>query len=376
MIASGCSNIDEPLQKITKDTSSAISQKITVEEALHIANIAVGNITTRNISNEMINTDYIISNEDKTRSNTKSDTLAYVINYPDNGGFAIIASTRNVYPILAFSHSGYFDTSQDAVSNEFTKHIEPFIQEAETSKIYEVSHKDFDACKFQLPVIGISLHQDAPWNKYVVKEHPDCPVGCVAVATATVMCYSKPEVKYHGVTYPLKEIVRAIEDAPTLELRPLNSGIISGTLLIYTCAQAKDSLAKIMYWIGKDVDMIYDKDGSSATSTKAFSLCCSLGYEIPSGYQDYDFDRIFNYLRQDYMIYLRGRDDEVGGHAWVSHGYRYCIDPDDPSKIINKYIYCDWGQGGASNGYFNGNVFNALGYNFKPLKYFALKREY
>ena len=110
MIASGCSNIDEPLQKITKDTSSAISQKITEEEALHIANIAVGNITTRNISNEMINTDYIISNEDKTRSNTKSDTLAYVINYPDNGGFAIIASTRNVYPILAFSHSGYFDT--------------------------------------------------------------------------------------------------------------------------------------------------------------------------------------------------------------------------------------------------------------------------
>jgi len=368
-----CSNIGEPSIDIMETRASVGSHKISEAEACGIADIVLGNEHMRHFSEKQVLIEYVISSELKTRDGEKSDTMAYIINYPDSGGFAIIASTNKVYPVLAFSHEGNFCTKPNAITSEFTTNIENYLQKANASVSYEVSASDFDACKFKKPIIGISLHQEAPWNKYVVNEHPDCPVGCVAVATATVMSYSKRKIKYHGVTYPLKEIIRAIEEAPKLELQPLNIG---GGLLSYTCGQAKDSLAKIMYWIGKDVDMVYDKDGSAASSEKAYSLCSSLGYDIPSGYQDYNFDRIFNYLRKDYMIYLRGKDDTVGGHAWVGNGYHYCVDQNDTTKITSAYIYCDWGQGGDSNGYFNGNVFSALGYNFKPLRYFAVKREW
>lgn len=49
---------------------------------------------------------------------------------------------------------------------------------------------------------------------------------------------------------------------------------------------------------------------------------------------------------------------------------------DIASDVIDgsAFIHCDWGWGGNSNGYYSGAVFNAQGYNFKPSKFFAIKR--
>lgn len=151
------------------------------------------------------------------------------------------------------------------------------------------------------------------------------------------------------------------------------SKIALTSLPTYTYEQAVDSMAKILYWIGKDVDMEYTTAGSGAYSHDAYTLCDSLGLTIPSGYSAFDIKEITQYFSDSCIVYMRGRDDSVNaGHAWISDGCRYCVDMTDKTTILDTYIHCDWGWGGSSNGYYSGSVFSASVYNFTPKNYFAV----
>ena len=73
-------------------------------------------------------------------------------------------------------------------------------------------------------------------------------------------------------------------------------------------------------------------------------------------------------------------------------GYRYCYKvnsggdgwqttpsiPDENSEIDeNKaFLNCDWGWGGTSNGYYQGEVFDAKYHKFKNMIYFPVVTEY
>ena len=136
-------------------------------------------------------------------------------------------------------------------------------------------------------------------------------------------------------------------------------------------------MAKLLYWIGKDVNMSYSHSGSGAVSSDAYDLCKSLNFSIPSGYATFDIKKITQYLKDNHIVYLRGSDiDGKGGHAWVSDACYFCVDINDRTQILDTYIHCDWGWGGSCNGYYSGSVFEASSYKFKPGNYFAIKREW
>lgn len=59
-----------------------------------------------------------------TRSNSISDTLAYIINYPEDKGFVIVAADRKVYPILAYSDEGFFTLENEISKDCFIDGIE------------------------------------------------------------------------------------------------------------------------------------------------------------------------------------------------------------------------------------------------------------
>lgn len=142
-------------------------------------------------------------NEHLTRGSANlSDTLAYVVNYPKNGGFVIVASSNRVYPVLAFSDDGNFSFENEISKTNFIENIGAYLEEADEEASYVVSENDFDGCYVVAPTVKTSLSQRSPWNKFVIEEHPGCPVGCVAVAAAQVMSHSKRTLSYHGVSYP------------------------------------------------------------------------------------------------------------------------------------------------------------------------------
>lgn len=123
-----------------------------------------------------------------------------------------------------------------------------------TSNI-DVDEEELDNCRMIFPTINISLHQDAPYNKFVVKEYPDCPVGCVAVATALVMMHSIPGMNYHDSRFyftRMREVISNNNGRLNSPQKIVGAGYLNET---YTYDQAIDSIAKILYWIGKDVGM-------------------------------------------------------------------------------------------------------------------------
>lgn len=380
IMLSGCSSdLDDlivPGSK-TETTTSGIRSKVSKTDAIAIAEKVLKKDRTRSGILNIPKFEYVMGGIN-TRSTSTSDTLAYILNYPDNGGFVIVSTDRRVYPVLAFAHEGQFTLDNENARVNFIDRIGTYIEETPEDTLYDVGDSDFKTCYDIHPIVGYSLDQRAPWDKYVIQEHPGCPVGCVAVATALVMSYSKSQISYHNSLYYLKSIITAINKGP--DSTPANlpkrieGGIYNPT---YTYEQAVDSMARLLYWIGKDVDMSYGSKGSGAKSEDAYELCKSLSYSIPSGYvTTFDIKKVAQYIIDNHIIYIGGNDiNGGGGHAWVIDGC-YCCLNEDRTEIVDPYIHCDWGTGGYCNGYYSGAVFAMDKYNFKPTEYFAVKREW
>lgn len=382
VLLSGCSSdmddLSIPNSNAVASTSN-VSSGITKDDAISIANKVLKKNGTRSGIFNLPSFEYVVSGN-TTRSTSTADTLAYVLNYPDNSGFVIVATDRRVYPVLGFSDEGNFSFENDNAKTNFIDNIEAYLESATSDDIYDVTDNDFDGCYVVDPMVQISLSQHSPWDKYVIQEYPNCPVGCVAVATALVMSHSKYQITYHNSTFYLKSIITAISKGPGSTATNAPKRIVNiypPYQPTYTYEQAVDSMAKLLYWIGKDIDMNYSPDGSGAKSSDAYDLCKSLNFSIPSGYAEFDIKKITQYLNDNHIVYLRGSDiDEKGGHAWVSDACYFCVAQNDQTQILDTYIHCDWGWGGSCNGYYSGSVFEASSYKFKPSNYFAIKRQW
>lgn len=99
MLFFACSEYEEaPIASQTSEIPH-LSTKINRAEATAIADRFVNARTTRNDMGNSHSYDYILASGITTRAQSNvPDTLAYIINYPDNGGFAIIATDTRVYP--------------------------------------------------------------------------------------------------------------------------------------------------------------------------------------------------------------------------------------------------------------------------------------
>lgn len=370
----GCSSNleDTPIIEYATTNSGNSQTSINLDEAINIANKVLKKDITRSLS-ALPTCNYVVK-DSKTRSLSSSDTLAYVLNYPNDEGFAIISSTKNVYPVLAFSDKGSFSFDNEIAKINFIDKIENYIASADQSNSYEVRSDDFDSCVVINPLVKFSLGQTDPWDKYVIQEHPKCPAGCVAVATALIMLHSKSELSYHGTVYDLKSIVKAIGLVQNPDY--LETDENPDFQPIYTYDEAVDKVAKILYWIGDDVDMQYSPGLSTAFSSRAYDLLKSLNFEIPSGQRTFNIEEIAQYVNNGHIVYLRGSDPKQGGHAWVVDGCYFCYsDIKNHTGVMNPYIHCDWGWDGLGNGYYSSSVFSVYNFTFNAGTYFAVKRE-
>lgn len=330
--------------------------------------------------------DYILASGITTRAQSNvPDTLAYIINYPDNGGFAIIATDTRVYPILAYANTGNFNTDNEAVNDNFIDCIENYIADGiENDNPYNTNDISLETCYIMSPRAGIGLHQNAPYNKYVEIEHPGYPAGCVPVAAALVLTHTKWAIFYHDITFYCSAITNAIRKGSKkniIDSKDNSRKIVGGEEHVYTYDEAIDNMAKIIYWIGKDINISHELDPqgnpqSKAKSDDVFTLFKEMGLNLQSEFETYNIEEIASHITNHCMVYLRGQDGKkMVAHAWVCDGVQYCYDKNDESKIINIMLHCDWGWGGQNNGYYNGSVFNADNYNFRVTKYFAVKSE-
>lgn len=201
-----CSTEFEQLAGHNEEMNSEACEthKIDGTKALEIANLYFSQTKTRSLDN--LNMGYIIDYA-ITRSGTPSvDTLAYVLNRGTKDGFVIVSSDDRVYPILAHSETGIFKYEKgDIIDIQFISRLRDYFEENKDNDSKTVTSEDLVSCVTSPPALTTSWHQRYPYNKYVIQDHPGCPVGCGALAAGMVMSHCKYSLAYHSTYYNFKK---------------------------------------------------------------------------------------------------------------------------------------------------------------------------
>lgn len=147
-----------------------------------------------------------VTEQVQSRTQNFNDTTAYIINRGENEGFIIISADKRVFPILAHSDTGHFVNERGSIADiQFTSRIDEYI-EANTNNVpiepsSDLVEEFMETCYYVNPTLPNSWHQGSPYDKYVIEEHPGCPVGCVAVATGMIMSKCKNQITYHNTSF-------------------------------------------------------------------------------------------------------------------------------------------------------------------------------
>lgn len=356
--------------------------KITENNALNIASKIFNK--TRSITDYTI--EYILNDNPETRNINIPDTLAYIFNFGENNGFIVIASDNRIFPILAYSDTGHFKyekSNNDPIYVNFVSIIDDYmatIDENDTTVIIPDNY--LSTCASEGPLLQTKDWGDrSPFNKYIVEEHPGCPVGCVAVASGQIIANCKDLFIYHDSLFLFKAIREAMDStihSTINSYNPADYKIIEMLDTIYSYETAVDKVARFLYFLCEDLNMRYYPGGSPAYSDDAFDLLKKLGFPVneehyPSYFSD---DIIADLVLNGNLIYVDGRlvGNNTQGHAWVIDGCLFCWkDLYEKKEKINILFHCNWGWGGLDNGYYSSDLFNTTYGNLEKMEYFSVK---
>ncbi len=285
-----------------------------------------------------------------TRS-ADSDTMLYLVNYENDGGFALLSADSRLRPVYAISDEGSLNM-EDTVYNKglamFARGVEAEIASVITPPVIDTTfnperpslviksiHKQVE------PLLGISQRrwgQGYPYNVYCpLVDGIQTSAGCAAVAVGQVMSYYQWPQSYGGETFPWGE---------------MNNGTNN------------ERVAKLFYLLGKPENLWinYNASGSIAYITLMASHTFeNMGYQNPGQFKNFTKYGVWASMSNNKKpILCRGTRDEDISHVWVIDGclqYKFTNNlAINPTITLGNYLFhCVWGWGGISNGYFYWN---------------------
>lgn len=307
----------------------------------------------------------------QSRNVASNDTIAYVINYRNNNGFAIVAHSENIHHLLAFSGHGQFSFENEIAVAQFVNNINGYIETNCSSEHIPTSR--MQEYFRVVPFMGTYLGQDYPYNQIIDQYYPQCLAGCVPVALAGIILYSKSKDTIVGKEYDLSAIRYGLETKTVI-----GDNEIKSRSKVYTLEEAQERAAHLLYGLGTELAVNYGTEATGGSSYTAYQFLRKKGYDVKTAYRAYDGPDIVRNLAQNHIIYMRGVDYRGEfGHAWVCDGCYYILSGDFIGDI---YLHFDWGWQGYCNGFYHGDIFNVSinGKNKEivPVNYFAVEREY
>lgn len=305
-------------------------------------------------------------------SNDKQDYYAFDKN---GGGFVIIAGDKSMPELIGFSDKGEFpdnDNMPEPLKMILDNYRERLNEVRKNPHKVNITNtlRAFNANDYKVvgPLVKTTWNQTYPYNEKMptyfdenTQKEQHVVVGCVPLAFATVMHYYKWPTKGKGEKTHMAGMGPNGKDLGDVKMyanfgettynwdKMKNSykGELDNDNTVVDTQEEIDAVAQLLHDVGVAGGCMF---GSVGTIASWFVNEYADYFRYYRGDDEYyeigSYHNIKNYLE----IIKRHIDDKdplimTGGqHAWVVDGYD-----------SNGFLHCNWGWGGAGNGFFDYN---------------------
>lgn len=391
VMVAACSS-EEPVPVTDNSAQQQGSVKVTVEEAIKIANQAAEAFdakSARGVSRRASSAAMVDVLGAKNGRSGGIDTLLYMVNYDNKQGYAIVSASRACETLLGIVDEGEFDALEAAENPSYSYYLAN-AQNYVASTLGGGISIGGDPITPGFIEETRYVHEDYPVKVNVKwgQRYPEgyfCPnkiSGCVQTAMAQIMSYIKLPSSI-SLTYPDHDTeVQALDwDAITLHKQSISPIFINHEQThLASCEASLEShmaLARLCRELGYRNNASYNSNATGATGIKALRTLRQLVTEkeisnlVSLGT---DYSTLFEAVKTG-IGYMQGFDENgAGGHAWVIDGGRRTgkiVRVSGPGTIgadgqehpyerdyTTFYYHLNWGWNGTDNGYFVMGVFD------------------
>lgn len=360
---------------------------------------------------------YSIGLPSATKSEEKS--LIHIFNFENESGFAIMSGDKRAEPLLAYALSGNIhegDTIDNPGLGIFMSRIPGYFSTLDSLSSDKVIDPDdlkingyFTFAEMINGPCPVKWNQSYPFNYYCEEySRGKLLTGCVVTATAQLMATYRYPDSYNGYKFDWDKMIEKSNELfkgggnDTLQLIDdpnIVNGNNDGTLGPIIIGGSDDEnksdtitdpallqIAWLMHELGKpeNIDNFIYKADSSATSATIATVPKTLeNFSYSSGGERVDYfesigsiinlDEAVAELENGYYIIMGANEPIIGepdpilyakvgdGHCWLVHGL-ITLNLLENDIIYDKHHYflCNFGWGGAADGYYLSNVFDTM----------------
>ncbi len=323
----------------------------------------------------------------------ENDTLLYVVNFPDEEGYAVIPADRRI-ETLTVTEAGSFssiDEMQNPAAKEFMKAAATYARtrfEIDTTTIAKPVPETFklirtDTTEYTLipPRINLKWGQSGSLGKYC----SNGVMGCVPLACAMALSYFE-QPRSITLTYPGHTVNSVTLNWPSIKKHvketPMQTFCICGA-----SGEAHDQLAHMCRQIGELIGSQYIYLNNNilypATSGTIEGASTALSKLLPSKtktLKNYNSVLVGSDLSNGILV-MFGIASIGENHAWICDGYYHCktiyglYEPlpyndlygnplfkllEAYETVTKDYTHVNWGWDGRDNGYYVSGIFETL----------------
>lgn len=292
-----------------------------------------------------------------TRTNEDNLDGFYIVNYEDNGGFALLSADSRRTGVYAISSEGSLHIS-DTIQNKALGYylnsclegldkglIDRPVLDSLQHEFNPIENPKTDFERLSEPMLTGFLsrfRQSSPYNAYCpILGNSRCVVGCGPLAVGTIMAYFEWPMQIKEYNFNWTEMKSYQWQSAWSKLFEV--------LGRYDYLNAHYGISSTGINFDKNVTQTFTKNGYTASSIQAFNTVI-----------------VNDMLRSGIPVLVDGKDvsNPSEGHMWViDGGYMKGEEYKDAGGYsymgYTSYYHCVWGWGGANNGYFLYN--NSLG---------------
>lgn len=360
------------------------------------------------------------------KSRGVSDTLIFVVNYPDDKGFALISAVDPVNPLLAYIPDGHYDpeigtdnpgfnifmdaaveASAEASAN-ITGPLKPDSTKNDPHAVWIVDGKYRTTRTTTLAndILNPKLGTDFRWSQggiygdYCSNKTAGCAPLAVASAMTCLLAEDNKTILYRfNFDEENAELIGVYW--PDIFAHKYSIGYYDFDCHASNPESVHRFIGKLCRQIGYEGNATYNTNPnrtsmSIANIEKVLKKYLN-GYNV-SSHTNYTADIPYTKLKNGILL-MYGNTDSEGAHEWICDGYKYTqtrtdvmespiypqgTNPQYNWTVINStynniyYGYMHWGWGGQCDGWFNGTVFyyQSDKQPYKNLKYCAVTRKF